>query len=241
MKITIFNGSPRAEKGNTHWMVQEFMKGAESAGAIVENIFLAGKNIHHCQGCFTCWFKTPGKCTINDDMAELIEKFKLADILVFATPVYVDHVTGMMKDFLDRLVPLGDPHFEKDENGECRHVVKVGCEKPPKLVIISNCGFPEQTHFQVISHYFKRVARNMRTEVIGEIYRGGGEILREKSLLLMPFLYGYKKLLQKAGKEIVNDLKFSPETALKLEKPIVPDSEYIKSANQYWDSIVPKE
>jgi multimeric flavodoxin WrbA len=239
MKIIIFNGSPRAQTGNTNRMVEEFMRGAQSAGAVVENIFLVAKNIHDCKGCLTCWLKTPGKCAIQDDMAELFPKLLTADIVVFATPVYVDNVTGLMKIFLDRCVPLADPHFEKDENGECRHLPFYE-EKPAKIVVISNCGFPEQTHFQVISHYFKRVARNMHTEVIGEIYRGGGEILSQESLLLMPRINRYKKLLQQAGSEIVQNLKLSQETRDELEKPLVSDRQYIDSSNRYFDSLKKK-
>ncbi len=236
MKITIFNGSPRAEGGNTHRMVQEFIRGAEAAGAGVENIFLAHKNIHFCKGCFTCWLKTPGKCVSQDDMSELLPKMIASDIVVFATPVYVDNVTATMKVFLDRCVPCADPHFDKDENGECRHL-KAYEGKTPKMVIISNCGFPEQTHFQVISHYFKRVARNMHSEVVGEIYRGGGAILSEKSIFLLPRLTKYRKLLEKAGKEIVQNLKLSDETRAELEKPIISDRQYIDSANRYFDSL----
>ena len=122
MKITIFNGSPRTEHGNTHIMVSEFMKGAEQAGAEVENIFLAKMKISPCMGCFGCLLKKPGKCVIIDDMSELLEKFVHSDIVVFATPLYVDNVTGIMKNFMDRLIPIADPHFEKDNGGECVHV-----------------------------------------------------------------------------------------------------------------------
>ena len=124
MKITAFNGSPRGKKGNTHIMVEEFLNGAKEAGADVENIFLVEKEINHCLGCFNCWVKTPGKCVIKDDIEELLPKFIHSDIVIFATPVYVDNVTGIMKNFMDRLIPLVDPHFEKDEGGECRHLKK---------------------------------------------------------------------------------------------------------------------
>lgn len=186
MKITAFNGSPRAEKGNTHIMVEEFLNGARDAGAETEYILLAKYKIFHCLGCFTCWMKTPGKCVHNDDMKDLLPKFYNADIVVVATPLYVDNVTGIMKDFMDRLIPTLDARFDKDENGECRHINTSA--KIPKFVVISNCGFPEQSHFQVLRLLFKRITRNMCSEVVAEIYRGGGALLEAKSLLLKPLI-----------------------------------------------------
>ena len=238
MKFTIFNGSPRGKKGNTHFMVKEFSKGVELAGAEVENIFLVKKKIRHCRGCLTCWTKTPGECVIKDDMAELIQKFSESDIVVFATPVYVDNVTGIMKNFMDRLVADADPHFEKDERGECVHFSAYG--KPAKLVVISNCGFPEQSHFQVLELLFKRIARNMQAEVIGEIYRSGGAILQEAPLVLKPVISKYKRLLQTAGMEIAEKQQLSEETRAKLEKPLVSDERYITAANEHFDELLAK-
>ena len=235
MKITAFNGSPRAEKGDTHIIVEEFLNGALEAGAEVENIFLSHKNIKHCIGCFSCWLRTPGKCAVEDDMRELLPKYMASDIVVFATPVYVDNVTGIMKDFIDRLIPLGDPHFEADENGETRHI---GGKGSPSMVVISSCGFPEQSHFQVLHHLFQRVARNFHSEVIAEIYRSEGGILKEPPSELKPIIWKYRKLVKRAGRELVEDLSISEDTASKLENPLIPYDQYLKGANEKWDRIL---
>jgi multimeric flavodoxin WrbA len=171
-------------------------------------------------------------------MAELIRKFGESDIVVFATPVYVDNVTGIMKNFMDRLVAGLDPHFDKDEGGECVHTSR--SEKQAKLVVISNCGFPEQSHFQVLTLLFKRVARNMRSEVIGEIYRSGGGILKDAPVIFKPIIREYKKLLQKAGMEIVEKQRLSEETRLKLERPLLSDEQYIATANERFDVYLAK-
>jgi len=237
MKIVVFNGSPRAEKSNTHVMVEAFLEGAKKAGAEVENIFLAKKNIGPCLGCFTCWTKTPGVCVIKDDMADLLPKFD-ADIIVLATPLYVYNVTGIMKNFLDRMIPVADPHFEKEEDGESRHIKQPG--NTPKLAVISNCGLPEQSHFNVLESYFRVLAKNMHTELVAEIYRGGGEILKEKNLMLAPLIWNYKELLKKAGKEVVEKGKLSEELKKQLEKPIIPEDMYIKAANDEWNKLLKK-
>ncbi len=233
MKITVFNGSPRGAKSNTHLMTEAFLTGAAKAGADVENIFLIKKKIKFCHGCFDCWTKTPGQCIYHDDMDEMLEKFIQSDVVVIATPVYVDNVSGLMKTFMDRLIPLVDPHFEKDEKGETRHAKRY--EKYPKLAVISNCGFPERSHFQVLELLVRRIARNMHSEVVAEIYLGGGEILSVKHFMLKPLVSRYYKLLSKAGKELVNEMKLSDQTRAKLEKPIVPMEQYSQGANKRWD------
>jgi FMN-dependent NADH-azoreductase len=238
MKVTIFNGSPRGRKGNTHIMVKEFSKGVEQAGAEVENIFLVKQKIQACRGCFGCWVKTPGRCVIKDDMAALTQKFSESDIVVFATPVHVDNVTGIMKNFMDRLIAGADPHVKKDEGGECIHLKRF--EKQVKLVVISNCGFPEQSHFQVLELLFRRIARNMQCELIGEIYRSGGAVLREAPMILRPVISNYKRLLQTAGMEIAEKRRLSGETRQKLERPLIPDEQYITAANEHFDVLLEK-
>ena len=238
MKITAFNGSPRGKRGNTNVIVEAFLEGAREAGAEVENIQLAEKKIEHCIGCFTCWIKTPGKCIHDDDQAELIEKFLASDIVIYATPLYVDDVTGIMKDFLDRTIPILDPHFITDEEGETRHPLRY--EKTPKFVIISNAGFPERSHFQVLRLHFSRIAKNMHTEVIAEIYREGGGLLQAKAPEVAPIIDGYKALLRKAGAEVATSMKLSDKTTGQLEKPLVPRDMYLAQGNASWDAQLAK-
>lgn len=238
MKITVFNSSPRGERSNTNIMVQAVLEGAKDAGAECENIFLAGKNIKPCLGCFACWIKTPGKCVIKDDMAELLDKTKEPDIIIFATPLYVDNVSGIMKNFMDRSIPLSQPYFKKDEQGEYRHETRD--TKPPKIAVISNCGFPEQSHFQVLKLLFRRLARNMSSELIAEIYRGEGELLKVDFFLLKPVINKYKNLLKTAGREMVENLKLSDKTMQELEKPLIPYDMYISSATKEWNQALKK-
>ncbi|MFH2012791.1 MAG: flavodoxin family protein [Pseudomonadota bacterium] len=236
MKLTVFNGSPRGKNGNTHFMVKEFIQGVKEAGSEIENIFLTEKEINYCLGCFDCWTKTPGKCIQKDDMEGLLREFMSSDIVVFATPLYVFNVTGLMKNFMDRLLPLSGPHFGKDKTGVCKHEKRF--EKYPKLVVISNCGFPELSHFKVLHLLFDTFAKDMHSEIIAEIYKGGGEIFKETSFLLRPSIWNYKRLLRKAGREIVENLKISEKTLLKLEKPIISDYQYIRGANKHWDKMI---
>jgi len=240
MRITAFNGSPKAEHGNTHVMVEAFLAGAREAGAEVENVFLAKKKIRPCTACNACWMKTPGRCSQRDDMDGLLAAVVASDVLVFATPVYVDNVTGLMKNFMDRLIPIGDPHWEKDENGEIRHVMRHA--KPRKIAVISNCGFPQQSHFQVLRLLFRRVARNIHAEVIAEIYREAGSLLTIPSPELRRSVEDYKALVAKAGREVVESSKLSAETIAKLERPLLPSEnfvdEYMRMANERCDQII---
>jgi len=242
MKIMAVNGSAKGERGNTNVMVEAFLAGARGAGAETESVFLAKKKIAPCTACNACWMATPGRCAQRDDMDELLPMVIASDVLVFATPVYVNNATGIMKNFMDRLIPIGDPHWERDENGECRHMARH--EKPRKIAVIANCGFPQQSHFQVLRLFYRRVARNIHADLVAEIYREAGALLTVPIPELRPAVERYKALLGRAGREVVELSRFSEDTIAELERPLLPSKdfvdEYMAIANRRCEEILSK-
>ncbi len=52
-KILVLLGSPR-RKGNSAMLAEQITKGAKSAKAKVETIYLHGRTIAPCKACFAC-------------------------------------------------------------------------------------------------------------------------------------------------------------------------------------------
>lgn len=50
-----------------------------------------------------------------------------------------------------------------------------------------------------------------------------------------------KELLEKAGGEIVKDLKFSEETIKELETPMIPHGIYLRDATRHWDAFLKRK
>ncbi|AKA68711.1 flavodoxin family protein [Clostridium scatologenes] len=231
MKILAVNGSPKGEKGNTEVILKQFLKGCEEAGAKAEIVYLKDKNIKHCSGCFTCWTKTPGKCIHKDDMEELLQKILEADIIVYATPLYYFTVTGTMKDFMDRMLPLNSREIIKKGDNYI-HPKRFG-KTPAKSVLISNCGFPGQYNFSGLVETFKVMTKG---NLVGTILCAQGGILQAVNVddivkkLYAPFL----SALISAGKEIVNYGYIKDETQDILDKDVIDPEIYIKNANSSW-------
>lgn len=228
MKIVAINGSPKGKKSATYLMVEAFLKGARSAGAEAEHHLLATKHILPCRGCFHCWTKSPGKCIQKDDIDTI--DLTNADLLLFATPLYVDNVSGLLKNFLDRTIRYTSPLMECDEKGESVHVQKGG--KRPKMMVMANCGFPEESHFCVLRLLFRRMARNSQTELIAEIYRSQGPLLTRKEKELNAILSNYFTLLAYAGEEVVTQGKLSHDIQCVLEDPLLPPPLYRELVNR---------
>ncbi|NLD56812.1 MAG: flavodoxin family protein [Methanomicrobiales archaeon] len=101
MKILALNGSPRTVRSTTRQLAQFVLDGAAEAGAETEMIDLCDLRITPCTACEGCSFN--GICVYDDDVAVLVDRMKAADGIIFASPVYIDNVSGQMKVFFDRL------------------------------------------------------------------------------------------------------------------------------------------
>ena len=235
MKILAINGSPRGPKSNTDHILLPFLEGAREAGAETEVVYLKGKEIKHCLGCFTCWTKTPGVCVHKDDMPELLEKMQETDVLVYATPLYVFTVSGLMKDFMDRVIPVLQP-FIIERGGQYIHPHRHAGEWRKKVVLISNCGFPERHHFSGLVETFRHFTSSPDQELAGVICCAGGELLRQPAL--QDSVAWYVEAARNAGREIVAQGCISPDTQAVLDRPLVEDpGVYANMANAMWRSM----
>ncbi|MEM5798062.1 MAG: flavodoxin family protein [Candidatus Aenigmatarchaeota archaeon] len=97
------NGSPHKD-GSTAKLLKKFLKSVEKYGGQTELVNLAEYDIRPCLGCYSrnpklC--KYP--CNIKDDMQKIYPLLVKSDAIAFGTPIYWFNMSGLMKNFIDRL------------------------------------------------------------------------------------------------------------------------------------------
>jgi len=100
MFVLGLQGSPR-KKGNTHYLLSQFLSEAEKLGAKTHIIEVDKKNIVPCKEYIVCEKK--GFCPIDDDMThEIYPLLRRAEVIVAATPVFFYNATAQLKALFDR-------------------------------------------------------------------------------------------------------------------------------------------
>ena len=102
MKIVV-TGSPR-KNGNSAYLAEQFIKGAEEKGHEVFRFDCAFKQVEPCRACNRCGMDGP--CIFNDDFQELRPHLIEADMVVFATPMYYFSISAQMKRVIDRFYAI---------------------------------------------------------------------------------------------------------------------------------------
>lgn len=234
-KVLALNSSPNIRRGGTITILKHFLRGMEEAGAEVELLHLSEKDIKPCNGCMGCWVKTPGECVQRDDMAEIVRLASKADILVLATPLYVDGMNAQMKKTVDRLLPLLEPYFEI-RDGHCRHVVREGVKRNGKLVLVSVCGFHETDNFEPLEAHVKAISLNMDREYVGAVLRPYAKIF--------PFLKmkgidvnGVYEAVREAGAQLVKRGEIDPRLLDEISRDLVTKEELVDGINARFRQI----
>jgi len=154
------NGSPHMDEGNTGLILTAFLDGMRSAGADIESFCTRKLSIMPCLGDLDCWMKTPGECSIKDDMQILYPKFREADVVVYASPVYCAGITGPLKNLIDRLVPLYIPGQPVSDQ---------------LAVLISTCGAWE---LEAFSPLLVQMGAIFREHLAGSLLRPHAEMMK---------------------------------------------------------------
>lgn len=96
MKIVLLHG--QSHQGSTCHMARLL---AEKLGGQVTEFFLPRDFGQFCLGCTLCFSESETKCPHFQALSPITQAMDQADVLILASPVYVYHVTGAMKAFLD--------------------------------------------------------------------------------------------------------------------------------------------
>ena len=108
MKIIALVSSYR-KKGNTSRVVElvaECLREiASQKGEVLdfEMVYLGHLEIKMCRGCRVCFNLGEAKCPLQDDVQVIKAKLQAADAVILASPVYVEDVNGIMKNWIDRM------------------------------------------------------------------------------------------------------------------------------------------
>lgn len=85
---------------------------------------LSDKSINYCLGCGACSDHLEDFCVIDDDMRELYHYMVETNKIIIATPIYMNHITGILKNVIDRWNPY-DSHSELLK-GKTIYLITVG-------------------------------------------------------------------------------------------------------------------
>jgi multimeric flavodoxin WrbA len=191
MKVLGLFGSPR-RGGNTDLLLEEALKGAQSAGAEVEGLHLTDFTITPCKECHGC--EETGDCVILDDMHKIYPKLLVADIIILASPIFFYGVTAWAKALIDRCQALWSRKYVlKDESlgkkGKRRKgfLISVGATKGKK--VFDGAILTAKYFFDVLN-----------AEYAGElVFRGidaKGDILKHPEAIQQAFEAGRRLVLE---------------------------------------------
>ncbi len=69
----------------------------------IERIMLGHGDVKVCRGCRLCFEIGEEKCPLKDDLLLIKDKLLGADGIILASPVYVEDINGIMKNWIDRM------------------------------------------------------------------------------------------------------------------------------------------
>ncbi len=114
---------------------------------------LAETKINHCIGCWTCWWKTPGKC-IYKDLEQFYRAYVNADQAIFCAKLQEGFISSKMKSLFDRMIPLFLP-YTIFRNGGTYHSPRY--PKYPDVKFYYDYDFEDEESYRIFCDYIYKV------------------------------------------------------------------------------------
>jgi NAD(P)H-dependent FMN reductase len=102
VKILAILGSPK-KMGTGYKVVQQVERKMKELGDFeIDYLFLKDADLGLCRGCFLCVAKGEDLCPMNEDRMAIEKRIEGAGGIILVSPGYVQNVSWLMKNFIDR-------------------------------------------------------------------------------------------------------------------------------------------
>lgn len=118
--------------------------------------------VTHCTGCWSCWWKTPGKC-VYKDLNKFYHEYITADRAIYFVKVKKGFVSGNLKSLFDRMIPLYLP-YTTYKTGESMHVKRY--DTYPDIEFYYDGEFETSEEREIFENYINRVFYQFYSKVI---------------------------------------------------------------------------
>ena len=224
MKILVFNGSPKKEKSDTLHITRAFLDGMnDAAPQEVQLIHVIDQHIEFCSGCLAC-MRNGGVCRHDDDMRSILEDILASDLLLFSFPLYGYGMPAMLKNLIDRTLPLSSMAMQKV--GERYEHVGQADFSHLKYLMICGCGFPNSAqNFEPAVAQFKLMFRSNHTIIT--VPESPMFNAPEAAVVTVPRL----ALVREAGRQYAASGMIDAELLSQIGSPMIPEETYAKIVN----------
>ena len=160
MKITVLNGDMNLGNSDFSCYLEKFTEKLEK-DHVVDVYPLHQMDLHHCLGCWTCWWKTPGRCAIEDDADKIFKSVINSDFIIFASPLMAGFTSSALKKITDRLIVLLHPYIQLI-NGESHHKKRYN-KYPDFGLLVEKEADTDDEDLKIISDIYDRFAINFHS------------------------------------------------------------------------------
>ena len=206
MKITIISG--QNHKGSTYTIARKL---ADKIGGEITEFFLPRDFGDFCVGCTQCFMKGEENCPHHEKLQVIVNAMLEADVIIFASPVYVYHVTGPMKSFLDHLGYLWMIHRPREgmfkKQAVCISTAAGGGTKSTNKDIYDSCfywGIPKiyQLGYNVRATSYKEIPEKIILKMEADTDRLANKIrsnTKTRVGIKTRGMFGVMRMLHKKG------------------------------------------
>ncbi|MDR0735316.1 MAG: hypothetical protein LBF51_00550 [Zoogloeaceae bacterium] len=102
-------------------LIHDLCEYPERWGLCDDTVIIADdQKICPCKGCFDCWIKTPARCSLHDDCANMGLLLSQCDHLILVSQCFYGGYSPFVSKVLNRSIPFILPYFTI-RDGETRH------------------------------------------------------------------------------------------------------------------------